>query len=59
MPTNGASAPATRDQGVLELVDLAGVKINKPKPGVLCIRRRRPRRLTACRMSFEATPVRI
>jgi hypothetical protein len=30
--TNGASAPATRDQGVLELVDLAGVKINEPKP---------------------------
>jgi hypothetical protein len=30
-----ASAPATRDQGVLELVDLAGVKINKPKPGRL------------------------
>ena len=35
MPTNGASAPATRDQGVLELVDLAGVKINEPKPGRL------------------------
>jgi hypothetical protein len=25
----------TRDQGVLELVDLAGVKINEPKPGRL------------------------
>jgi hypothetical protein len=25
----------TRDQGVLELVDLAGIKINKPKPGRL------------------------
>ena len=24
-----------RDQGVLELVDLAGVKINEPKPGRL------------------------
>jgi hypothetical protein len=33
----GASAPTTRDQGVLELLDLACVKINKPQPGRLSL----------------------
>jgi hypothetical protein len=37
MPTKGASASATREQGVLELLDLACVKINKPKPRQLSL----------------------
>ena len=48
-PATGASAAADRDQGVLELLDLACVKINKPKP----------RRLSLIMFRLQSTNVSI